>query len=212
MPTNPQRRPALGLSRARFYRQRESEIDCASQMHRSLLSFGCELVADALRLFQRGAHDVSARHAPRRETASSSSESEAWQRKAATPGAMKPAGRFELSRSSLDAPNGAIVGSSNIGDTKEHTARCGVASTAGVPNSFHDALRQGQRVVDTYRDETGLDTHTHAPMLRLHIKRGAVILDGIHPRWQPLGTSPTTRSRQDAKPYNRRAPVPCGRR
>ncbi len=35
-------------------------------MHRSGLSFGCELVVDALRLFQRGAHDVCARHAPRR--------------------------------------------------------------------------------------------------------------------------------------------------
>ena len=74
------------------------------------------------------------------------------QRKAASPGAMKPASRLELSRGPLAAPlEGIIVGSSNIGDTKDHAARCGVASTAGVHNSFHDALRQGQRVVDTYR-------------------------------------------------------------
>ena len=43
---------------------------CASQTHRSLLSFGYELVVDAFRLFQKGAQDVSARHAPRREAAS----------------------------------------------------------------------------------------------------------------------------------------------
>ena len=119
-------------------------------------------------------------------------------------GAMKPASRLELSRGPLAAPlEGIIVGSSNIGDTKGHAARCGVASTAGAHNSFHDALRQGQRVVDTYRDQTGLDTHTHAPVLRLQHKRGAAVLDGIHPRWQPLGTSPITQSRQDAKPYIR---------
>ena len=115
---------------------------------------------------------------------------------------MKPASRLELSRGPLAAPlEGIIVGSSNIGDTKDHAARCGVASTAGVHSSFHDALRQGQRVVETYRDQTGLDTHTHAPVLRLQHKRGAAVLDGIYPRLQPLGTSPTTQSRQDAKPY-----------
>ena len=112
-------------------------------------------------------------------------------------GAMKPASRLELSRGPLAAPlEGIIVGSSNLGDTEEHAARCGVASTAGAHNSFHDALRQGQRVVDTYRDQTGLDTHTRR-VLRLQHKRGAAVLDGIHPRWQPLGTSPTTQSRQE---------------
>jgi hypothetical protein len=111
---------------------------------------------------------------------------------------MKPASRLELSRGPLAAPlEGIIVGSSNIGDTKEHAARCGFASTAGVHNSFHDALRQGPRVVDTYRHQTGLDTHAHAPVLRLQHKRGAAVLDSIHPRWQPLGTSPTTQSRQE---------------
>ena len=34
-------------------------------MHRSLLFFGYELIVDAFRLLQMGAHDVSARHAPR---------------------------------------------------------------------------------------------------------------------------------------------------
>jgi hypothetical protein len=33
-------------------------------MHRSLLVFGYKLVVNAFRLFQKGAHDVSARHAP----------------------------------------------------------------------------------------------------------------------------------------------------
>ena len=52
-------------------------------------------------------------------------------------------------------------------------------------------------LVYTCRDEPGLDTHTHAPALRLQHKRGAVVLSGVHRRWHPLGTSPT--HRRDAK-------------
>jgi hypothetical protein len=52
-------------------------------MHRSLLSSVYELVADAFRLFQKGAHDVSARHAPRREAASRRRGSEKRHRGAA---------------------------------------------------------------------------------------------------------------------------------
>ena len=37
----------------------------ALQMHRSHLFFGYELIVDAFGLLQKGAHDVSARHAPR---------------------------------------------------------------------------------------------------------------------------------------------------
>ena len=78
-------------------------------------------------------------------------------------GAMKPASRLELSRGPLAAPlEGIIVGSSNIGDTKGHAARCGVASTAGAHNSFHDALRQGQRVVDIHVQGTDRPRHSHA--------------------------------------------------
>ena len=45
----------------------------ALQMHRSLLFFGYELIVDAFGLLQKGAHDVSARHAPR-------ASSEKWHR------------------------------------------------------------------------------------------------------------------------------------
>jgi hypothetical protein len=54
-PTNPQRWPALGPSRSRFIGNVNLQSTArASQMHRSLLSFGYELVADAFRpsLFQ----------------------------------------------------------------------------------------------------------------------------------------------------------------
>jgi hypothetical protein len=67
----------------------------------------------------------------------------------------------------------------------------------GVHSSLYDVLRQRQRVVDKYRDKTGLDTHTHACAALQH-KRGprAVVLkastrDG---GWHPLGTSPTTQA------------------
>ena len=37
-----------------------------------------------------------------------------------------------------------------------------------------------------YRDETGHDTHTHAPALRLQNRGGDVVSNGIHPSWRPL--------------------------
>ena len=95
-------------------------------------------------------------------------------------------------------PQGVIVGSSKIGDTKRaHRKVWHLIRLPGVPSSFHDVLRERQRVVYTCRDEPGLDTHTHAPALRLQHKRGAVVLNGVHRRWHPLGTSPT--HRRDAK-------------
>jgi hypothetical protein len=164
----------------------------ASQTHRSLLSLGYELVVDAFRLFQKGAQDVSARHAPgaRQRVGGAAARSGI----ARTHETGQPTRAF---RWPTRCPQGVIVGSSNIGETKRaHRKVWHLLRLPGVPSSFHDVLRQ-RRLVDTCRDEPGLDTPMHAPVLRLQHKRGTVVLNGIHPRWHPSGLR--QQHRRDAK-------------
>ena len=77
-----------------------------------------------------------------------------------------------------------IVGSSNKGNFKLHNGR--VWHCYDCPNCKAAHRTYYDKDGSWYREETGHDTHTHAPALRLQNRRGDVVSNGIHARWRPL--------------------------
>jgi hypothetical protein len=84
-------------------------------MHRSLLVFDYELVVDAFRVFQKGAHDVSARHAPRASSRSGIARTHRTGKRTA-----------RASRGSVDAPNRQPARLNSAAPCPEHALRVGI--------------------------------------------------------------------------------------
>ena len=77
-----------------------------------------------------------------------------------------------------------IFGSSNKGNFKDKNGK--VWHCYDCPNCKAAHRTYYDKDGSWYREETGHDTHTHAPALRLQNRRGDVVSNGIHPRWRPL--------------------------